>query len=132
VKILRRTVVLLLAVGVLLMHAQAAGSSPASQAVAKVHSAAMVMQVQPPHEASPTLPRMRTSRSPSPSMPAGCSGGAVCRAVLATSGLHLLPAVAAVLPDTPTARFKVRPIAVCQREVAGPPPTRSRLQVWRC
>jgi hypothetical protein len=121
--------VLLLAIGVLLMHGTA--SSPTKQAIPAVASMARIVHFQQ-HEAAAALQHTRASRSPSPSMPTGCSGGAVCRAVTPRSTAHLLPAVAAVSPDKPAAPDQARPTVICHVALVAPPPTRSLLQVWRC
>lgn len=125
---LRRSAVLLLAIGVLLMHASTA--SPITRAMPATGSVAkMVRQA----EQQMTVVRQESaSRSPSSGLPAGCGGGQVCRAVLTPPVLQLQPTMAATVVDVPEAPYAASVAGRSETGAPGPPSTRSRLQVWRC
>jgi hypothetical protein len=132
---LRRALVLMLTAGVLVMHTTGAPTS--EHLTLASATASMVMPFDQQHEAvsAPVQDgalRAGASRLPTHHHPAACGGGAVCRAALFHTGPFLIPESAAALKDNGGPSDDIRPLSPLIVGVAGPPPRRPQLQVWRC
>lgn len=132
---LRRALVLMLTAGVLVMHTTGA---PTSQhlALASATASMAVPFDQRPAAVSAQVQdgafHVGASRLPTHHQPAACGGGAICRAALFHTGPLLIRASASALQDKAGPSDGIRPLSPLTVGVAGPPPERPQLQVWRC
>lgn len=149
VAVLRSSVLLLLTVGVLLMHTD--GTAAAMSGHGRTNETAMAIamamagmavtgsgaavDVAAGSRGHATAADLSGPSSPAPGdSPSACGGRPVCRAVLADPHALVLPVgLAAVLPtDGATDPYLARAPNAGHRRTQLPPPSRERLQVWRC
>ena len=128
--LVRRAVVLLLAVGVLVMHAS--NPEPVTQASPSTAMAAMAGHGFAHDVMVAAEPGPAVTRTQGPVRPAGCAGGTVCRAGLGAPTKHLLPPSASLVSGEATHPGCTAATSSRDAGTDRPPPTRARLQVWRC